>query len=257
MKDEIVSILSEKIDKNLVKDLVNSYHDVKDTYIKGDNETALSKSGKFVENVFRVLRFIKSNQVLKEIKPQEFNKISEDLKNADGSKIRESIRILIPRIAMYMIYEPRSKLGAVHVKEINPDFIDGKLTIGACDWIMAEFLRVYHTRDSETVYNLIQNVVKDYIPIIQKIGDEKFVNTNVECSDEILIRLSDVLDDGLTRKDLGESMKNHFGQSAITKALQKLVKDRDIFLTKTGKYVISDPAREKIASKIIELSRRE
>lgn len=156
---------------------------------------------------------------------------------------------------MSMIYEPRSKLGAVHVKEVNPDFIDGKLTINACDWIIAELLRLYHIRDPNEVSDLISKIVKEHIPIIQKIGNEKFVTMNVECKEEIMIRLADS-ESGLTRKELGEVMKMHFDPVTITRAIKKLSSksERSIFLTKDKKYVISEPARKSIAKRIIELS---
>jgi len=253
MKDLIIQILSEKIEKSLVSDLVESYVAVKDSYIQGDNESALSKSGKFVENIFRVLKYIKSNRILKEIKQHEFIEISEDLKNADGSKYSESIRILIPRIALSMIYEPRSKLGAVHVKEINPDFIDGKLTVGACDWIMAELLRLYHTRNPKKVNELITQIVKEFVPIIQTIGDEKFVTATLGCGQEILVRLSDA-ENGLTRTEIGKAMKLNFSPQNITMILKKLVKNREVFFTKDGRYVISDPARAKIKNLISKLA---
>src|SRR3972149_8533008 len=253
MKELIIEILSEKIDKDLVKDLVNSYVSVKDSYIKGDVEGSLSKSGKFVENIFRVLKFIKSKKILKEIKQHDFIDISDELLKADGSKFPESVRILIPKIALSLIYEPRSKLGAVHVKEINPDIIDGKLTIGACDWILAELLRLYHTRDSKIVSELIQKIVKEYFPIIQTIGEEKFVTAKLDCTTEILVRLSDS-ENGIKRKELGKAMKRHFSPQNITMTLTKLSNDREIFLTETGKYVISDPARVKIKNLIAELA---
>ncbi len=254
MKDQIISILSQQLNPDLVKDLVNSYEAVKDSYIKGDHEIALVKSGKFVENVFRILKFILNKQVLAEIKSGDFNKISDDLEKADGSKFSESVRLLIPQIAISIIYKPRSKLGAAHQKPINPDYIDGKLSVGTCGWIMAEFLRLYHTRDTETVEKLIKDVVKEYIPVIQTIGDEKFVNAQVACDDEILIRLFDASNDGLSRKDLGNSMKRHFKPPTITNAIRDLEENRDIHLTKDNNYVISEPARKSIASKIIELT---
>lgn len=255
MKDRIRASLNKKIDARLTDDLVESYEQVKDAHIRGNNEIALSKAGKFVENVFRVLKFLKSNQILKEVKLHQFNDISEELLKADGKMFPESIRILIPRIAVSMIYEPRSKLGAVHVKEINPDFIDGKLVVGACDWIMAEFLRLYHTRDAEKVEELIQQVVKDYIPVIMKIREEIFIDAQVECREEILIRLSDAVN-GLARTELGTAMKHHFSPTAITLALQKLSDERGVFLTSDGKYIISDSARKTVAKRIVELSRR-
>src|SRR5689334_2116694 len=108
MKDQIIALLSQQLDPDLVKDLVNSYVDVKDNHIKGNDEASISKSGKFVENVFRILKFILNKKVLSEIKQGDFNKISDDLKNADGSKFPESVRILIPKISHSLIYEPRN-----------------------------------------------------------------------------------------------------------------------------------------------------
>lgn len=253
MKEKIIGILSSEIDKSIITDLINSYSDVKDSFIKGDNEGAQSKSGKFVENVFRTLYYIRRNQVLKEIKPHQFEEIAEELRNSDGKKYPESVRLLIAPIAKSMIYEPRSKLGSVHVKPITPDFIDAKLTVDASDWIIAELLRLYHKRDAQEVNELIKNVVKEYIPIVQKIGDETFVNAKVKCEEEILIRLSDVGNGGLSRNELGAAMKNHFDASTITNTLKKLMKNRDGHLTKTERYVISDPAREKISKRIVEL----
>lgn len=253
MKELIIDILSNEIDKNIVADLINSYSDVKDAFIKGDYEGAQSKSGKFVENVFRTLYHIRRKKVLPEIKQHQIEEITKDLLNSDGKTYPESIRILIPSIAKSMIYEPRSKLGSVHQKPIKPDFIDAKLTVGASDWIIAELLRLYHTRDAQKVNELIKNVVKDYIPVLQKVGDETFVDAKTNCEEEILIRLSDVGNGGLSRKELGKSMKHNFDRSTITNTLGKLIKNKDIFFTKDNKYVIFESSRKKIANKIIKL----
>lgn len=255
MKDQIINILSQKIDNDIVKDLVNSYEKVKDEFIKGNYEEAQSKSGKFVDNVFRALYFIITGQVLQEIKPGEMRKMSEKLRNANGSKYPESIRLLIPDIAQSLIYQTRSKLGSVHQKPVSPDFIDAKLTVEASDWIMAELLRQYDTRDTDKVLGLINNVVKEYIPIIQRVGDETFVDADVKCEDEILIRLHES-HNGLTRKELSQVMR-HFDSSTITNSLKKLLKPpRDIFHTKDKKYVIAESARKKISNRILELTTR-
>ena len=255
MKDQIINILSQTIDKDIVKDLVNSYEKVKDEFIKGNYEEAQSKSGKFVDNVFRTLNYIITGQALKEIKPNEMSKISEKLRNANGSKYPESIRLLIPDIAQSLIYQPRSKLGSVHQKPVTPDFIDAKLTVESSDWIMAELLRQYDTRDVEKVSFLINNVVKEYIPIIQRVGDEIFVDADVKCDEEILIRLHESTN-GLTRKELGEAMR-HFDSSTISNSLKKLQKPpRDVFLTRGKKYVIAESTRKKISKRILELSNR-
>lgn len=90
------------------------------------------------------------------------------MRSIESSRLPESVRILIPNIALSMIYEPRSKLGSVHVKPINLDFLDARLTVTAAGWIIGEFLRLYHTREPEKVDKLIRDVGREYIPILEQ-----------------------------------------------------------------------------------------
>ena len=252
MKEQMINSLSQKLDNGIVKDLINIYEKTKNEFIKGNYEEVQSKSGKFVENVFRILNFILTQKVINEIQPFEMNELSKKLKKLNNSPCPESVRLLIPNIAQSLIYQPRSKLGSVHQKPITPDFIDAKLTISASDWIIAELLRQYDTRDTEKVQQLIDNVVKEYVPIIQKIDEETFVDANVKCDEEILIRLHPV-PEGLTRKEIGIAIK-HFDSSTISNNLKKLKKLRNIFLTKNKKYIIAESTRKNISNRITELS---
>lgn len=171
MKEQIVKILSQKIDKDLVNDMMSSYEKIQDSYHKGQYEETLSKSGKFVENIFRILYFIKSGTKLSEIKSGQIDEIYKKLENTDGEKLSETIRIVIPRVAK-LVYTMRSKMGAEHVKPIEPDFIDAKFTVSGCDWILSELLRTYHKRDPDKVDELIQNV-KSTDTLIQTLNDSE------------------------------------------------------------------------------------
>ena len=252
MKEQIINILSQKIDKNIVEDLVNSYEEIKNEFINNNYVEVHSKSGKFVENVFIILNFIITNKTIGELKLGDINKISKKLKNANDSKYAESIRLLIPDIARSLIYQPRSKMGAVHKKPVTPDFIDAKLTISASDWIMAELLRQYDTREVKKIQQLINNVVMDHIPIIQKIGEEIFVDAHVRCNEEILIILYQNTN-GLTKKEIYAAIK-HFDRSTVFRNLKKMEKSRCVFLTEANRYVIAGSAKKRISNRIIELT---
>lgn len=254
MRELIIEILSDKIDSGLVTDLVDSYVSVKDSHILGDDESAISKSGKFVENVFRVLKYIKNKKILPEIKSHQFVEISEELRNLPSSTYPDSIRLLIPKISLSIIYETRSKSGAVHVKKINPDFIDGKFVVGICDWVMAELLRQFYSRDPLLVFELIQKIVKESIPVIQIVGDEKFVTAKLDCETDILLRLFES-ENGLDRKEIGIALKLYFTPQKITSSLKKLTTDRAIFPIKSGKFVISDLKRPEIKNLIFKLTK--
>lgn len=168
MKEKIIDILSKYADKDLVEATMNSYEAVQSSYNNGDDETTLSKSGKFVENVFRVLFNIATGTKLTEIKSGQINEISDKLENMSNTTLPETIRIVIPRVAK-LVYTMRSKLGSEHVKPITPDFIDARFTVSACDWILAELLRTYHVRDSSKVDELIQKVKSKEKPKLDSI----------------------------------------------------------------------------------------
>lgn len=251
MKDQIINILSQKIDKNIIEDLVNSYIEIKNEFINGNYVETHSKSGKFAENVFITLNFITTNKIINELKSGEMSKISKKLKDVDDSTYSESIRLLIPDIAKSLIYQPRSKLGSIHKKPVTPDFIDAKLTISASDWIMAELLRQYGTREIKKIQQLINNVVTEHIPIIQKIGKEIFVDADVSCNEEMLIILHQS-SEGLTKSEIYTTIKR-FAKSTISQNLKKLEESRSIFLTEANRYVIAGSAKKRISNRMIEL----
>lgn len=236
MKEEIISRLSGRIDKDLLNDLITSWELVKLEYRKGIWSRTLAESGRFVENVFRVLEFIRSGNKLEEIKDLEDIKFK--LEQTPNKKLSESIRILIPRIAISLIYSLRSKKDAIHVKPIKPDQIDATLAISGCDWIIAELLRNYGIGNTAEIIDLIQRVIKKEIPLIQNFNGEKLVTRKVDCRTEILIHLLDTKE-GLTRNNIGKLLKLR-PASTITVNLKSLESDRYIFFKGNGKYVITE-----------------
>ena len=254
MKEKIIEFLSEneKLEKNIVCDLVESFSMQKNEYLKGRYEESLLKAGVFVENLFILLNYILSKKKLDEIKQTQFDQISSELAKAKNDDIPESIRILVPRIAKSMIYDVRSKTGAIHKKSIVPDKIDVKLTISAADWIMAELLRTYHKRDTMLVQGLIDEVIEDFLPVTEKIGDDFYINRKVSCEEEVLIQLHEN-QDGLTRPELGKLISN-FSSSNVTKVVKKLIMEKRIFrINVSSKYIISDTGKIWILDRISKL----
>ena len=253
IKDQIVDILSEKTEPRIISDLINAYVAMKDDYIKKNYDEVQSKSGKFIENVFRLLKYASTEKFVQEINSGGMNKITNELKKLNNNDCPERMRILMPIIAS-SIYQQRSKLGSVHQKPLSPDFIDAKLTIASSDWIVAEFLRHYDDRDANKTQNLIYDVVKECVPIIQTVGEEIFVDATVKCDDEILIRLY-YCNGGLTRRELGKAMRMYPSPSTITKALTRLKQSKKIFYTQSQKYVLAESSRSSTACLIAQIVR--
>jgi len=220
-KLNLIEELSVRFPKSLIEDLIDSYEEVLTEYKKGKWEETLWKCGKFAENVFRILEFLITDKEVKEIK--NMRKIQEKVEK--DLSLPESIRILIPRITLSMIYTPRSKRGAVHIKEINPNYMDASLSTLACQWILAEFLRIYHTSEIEKITELINKLIQRKIPFIESYKGEKFITKPLGCKNEILLILLDS-QNGLTRREIGEIIGRYYSQSTITVYLKELVKKK-------------------------------
>lgn len=250
LRDIVIEELSKKIPSELVEDITSSYERTLIEYRKGRWEETLWKAGKFAENTFRILAFLLTNKVEKEA--PNFKEVKEKLEKTPSEQLPESIRILIPRIASSLIYDPRSKRAAVHVKEINPDYLDANLVISACGWILAEFIRMYHTSDPKKIIEIINGLVQRKIPFIETHEGRTFVTKPIDCQSEILLLLLNA-PSGLNRKDIGITLGGYYSQGRITQSLQELERNRYILKTKDN-YVISGPGEERINGVLSKLT---
>jgi hypothetical protein len=230
VRQELERNLSSKIDPQVVKDMLNAYEGVIHKHRALDAEAALTRAGKFVEHVFRALEFIRTGVAPAEIKsPAATARILEN-----DTNLPEAIRMLLPQIALAMIYDVRSKRGAVHVKEIDPRGIDVDLAAKAASWIMAELIRLYHVDDESAVRLEMVSLTRATFPLLESIDGEDFVSRNVPAWVEIQLLLGRKGNEGATRTQLGKMAKRD--ASAVTKALKSLEKDRLVHQTERGVY---------------------
>lgn len=240
----VIKELAKTIPTELVTDLTSSYERILIEYRKGCWEETLWKAGKFTENVFRILIFLINGDIEKEA--PIFREVKEKLEKTPSKQLPESIRILIPRIATSLIYDPRSKRAAVHVKEINPDYLDANLVTSACGWILAEFVRLYHTSDPRKISEIINELVQRKVPFIEIHEGKTYVTKPIDCQSEILLLLLNS-PNGINRREIGSTLGTYYSQGRITQSLQELEKERHILKT-NEKYVISGPGEERITT---------
>jgi len=248
-RENVIEELSKRIPSELVQDLTSSFERVLTEYRKGRWEETLSKAGQFAENTYRILTFLLSGKVEKEA--ANFKEVKEKLERTASEKLPESIRILIPRITSALVYDPRSKRAAVHVKEINPDYIDATLVMSACSWILAEFVRLYHTSDPKKIIEIINGLVQRKVPFIEVHEGKAFVTKPIDCQSEILLLLLNS-PNGVSRKEIGTTLGGCYSQGRITQSLQELEGERHI-LKLNEKYIISGPGEERISRVLAKL----
>ena len=84
----------------------------------------------------------------------------------NDTALPDSLRLLMPRVVFGMMYGLRSKRDVVHVKEIDPRYIDAFLCVSAASWVMAELLRLYHSSDEAAVKYCMLALSRASIPIL-------------------------------------------------------------------------------------------
>ena len=213
--------------------MLNAYEGLIQKHRALDNEAALTRAGKFVEHVFRALEFLRTGKAPAEIKSpaQAAKEIEKAL------DLPEGIRVLIPRIALGMIYDVRSKRGAVHVKGIDPRLIDTDLSAKAASWIIAEFIRQYHVDAEAAVQREMVALTRATFPLVESIHGEDFVSKKVPPKVELQLLLSRKGAAGATRLDLGKMAKCKAPR--VTEALQALDDARLVHKTGKGLYFLT------------------
>jgi len=233
MREALVRDLSASIDRLVVDELLNAYEAMLSRQRAGDSDGALTKGGLFVEHLFRALEYIRTGSSPKEIKsPTATAKALEN-----DPSLPEALRILVPRIALAMVYDIRSKRGAVHVKEISPRKIDAALQVSAASWILAELIRIFHISPEHSVERLMQSLSRTTIPFVENIGGDAIVTSRVSAEIEILLLLADAMPNGLNRREIGSRAK--CSPPSVTRVLQKLQDSRFVHLGIDGRCRIT------------------
>jgi hypothetical protein len=187
--EKIKKILSSKIDADLVEYLLEHYKELKQKFFLGQYEPSQLNCAKFAEVVMRILEYIAKESYTPLGKSVSLDALTKELGQLPKDKFPDSLRIHIPRI-LRATYDIRSKRGVAHIGEINPNLMDATFVVSACDWIMAEFVRLYYTTDPTKAQKIINLIVGRKVPIIEEFGgDLKVLNPNLTVVDKILLIL--------------------------------------------------------------------
>jgi hypothetical protein len=229
MRNEIQASIAAKLASPAVKDVLDSFEKMVTWYRKGAATDVLTEAGKFVENGLRLLEFVRTGAT-----PTEIKNASATAKDLDAAKtLDESIRVLIPRILLAMIYDVRSKKGAVHVKGIDPTVIDATLAINAASWVVAELLRLFHTAEEKRIVEIMASLSRRPLSCIEYFGEERLVTKDLGADGEVLMLLASSEPSGLSRREIGEAAQ--FASQRVSDSVARLVQKRQIYLQRTTK----------------------
>ncbi len=235
MRELIEKNLSASIDPKVVRAVVRSYGVLVAKHRKRDLDGCLNEAGKFVEHVLRAVEFVRTGTA-----PAEIKSVTATVKEIEKDKaLPETLSVLVPRIAQAMVYDVRSKRGAVHVKGIDPRAIDAQLSVQAASWIVAELVRLYHVDDEGEVGIAMATLMRTALPMVEVFGDETVVTADVRSEVEMLLLVAQSEPTGLDRRAIGLSSK--FAPATVTTALKKLERERCLHKTRDGVFHVTGP----------------
>ena len=187
--EDIEKIFSNKIEQDLVTRFLEYHKKLKQNFFLERYESSQINSAKFVEITFRILEYITKGNYTPWKESIKLNSIIQYLENLPKDKYPDSVRIHIPRV-LKIVYDIRSKRGVTHASEMNPNFMDAAFVVAACDWVLAEFIRMFYTKDPDDAQKIISRITERKVPIIEEFdGDLKVLYPSLSVSDKILLIL--------------------------------------------------------------------
>ena len=100
------------------------------------------------------------------------------------------MRLHIPR-ALRVVYDVRNSRDTAHLADgIDPNLQDATLVIGVLDWVLGEFVRLYHNVGPDEAQRMVDDLVTRKAPVIQDFdGFLKVLRPDYKASECCLVLL--------------------------------------------------------------------
>jgi hypothetical protein len=183
--------LAKATDSQVSTELVEAYEELKIRYYRRDFRPGQLEAGRLAEAAFRILQLKASGSYTPIGKAlPKLPMLMGALESADASAVHESIRIHIPR-TLAAVYNVRNRRDIGHIAaDVNANSMDAEFVMSACNWVLAEFVRLFHQCSPEQAQAYVEGIVKRRAPLIQVFGDTPFVlKPGLSARDELLVVL--------------------------------------------------------------------
>ena len=187
----------------LIDALFDAYAEAKRRFYLGDHRPNEVEGGRFAEAAFRILELkVQGSHTPIGKQIPTVDKLVKTLESTGGHE--SALTIHIPR-QLHSIYTIRNKRDVAHLgPDISPNLQDATIVVGVMDWVMAEFVRLYHQVSNAEAQQIIDGLVTREVPAIQMFGDfPKLLKGNVTLPEHLLILLYRRGAEGATRTELG------------------------------------------------------
>jgi hypothetical protein len=242
MLDDVRKGLVNTLDAKLVDELLAAYADMKHNFYLGGLRLSEVEGGRFCEAAFRILEQVGLGKVTPLGTPLDTEKLIQKLKDLPQASALLSVRLHIPR-ALRVVYDVRNARDVAHLADgIDPNIQDATLVMGVLDWVLAEFVRIYHSVKPDEAQRIIERMVTRKAPAVEDFdGFLKVLRKELQVGDYLLLLLFECGKDGASYDQL-ETWAHPKMRKNMRRALHRLVNDErtvhqngiQYFITKSG-----------------------
>lgn len=171
-------------------ELVEEFRKITRNYRERRWEAAELDGGRFSEVAYTVVAGYLNggNYPTTASKPAKFDQACKALESTSGYP--KSARVTVPRV-LVALYDIRNNRGVGHVGgDVSANHMDSEFVLQAAQWVMAEFVRIFHGTDLQTATRIVDALVERTVPLIWEVGDVKRVlDPTMKLADATLLLL--------------------------------------------------------------------
>jgi hypothetical protein len=230
----------------LVDELLEAYIEAKRNFYLGGLRLSAVEGGRFCEAAFRILQEKTTGSFKPLGKQLDVERLRDDLSKLPSASHSDSVRLHIPR-ALRVVYDIRNNRDAAHLADnIDPNLQDSTLVISILDWVLAEFVRLYHTIPANEAQGIVESLVTRRAPVVQDFaGFLKILNPKLAAGDHVLVLLYQRGKDGAKYIDL-ETWSKPKMKANLKATLARLVDERAFAHFDGTKYFITESGMREV-----------
>ena len=231
--------LTPPLPSGLVDELLAAYADAKQKFYEGGLRLAEVEGGRFCEAAFRLAQCAGGLAVTPVGSQLNTDALIDQLRSLPLS-VSASIRLHIPR-SLRVVYDIRNKRDAAHLADgIDPNLQDATLVTSVLDWVLAEFVRLYHAVTPNEAQAIVDDLVTRRAPAVQTFGSfQKVLSPKLKAGDHVLLLLYHQGKHGATLDDLSAWVHPKM-RANLRSTLRRLEHDKAFVHNDGTKYLITD-----------------
>ena len=243
MTAEVGAKLLAGVPDELRDALLKHHREIHNYYLTGKFEPSELNAAKFCEVMLRVLQFLTSDDGTYPPLSDGIKNVVQALRNFENmSSQHDTLRFHIPRV-LNSVYNIRSKRAVAHVAgDIDPNHMDATYVLAACDWVMAELVRLRHNVPLEEAERVVEALTQRVFPLVWMVREDRLrvLDASMSYRDCTLLLLWTRYPQRVSDKDLGLWTEHSNYSVYKSQVLSRLHNERLIdYDGKSGEVVIS------------------